>query len=1200
MLKKTSAIVISLVLIHCTLFGKSKKKNHYDVELKNKSFTESLKIIPHVPFPINDVKWYKNSKITKLPEKINTSDRNWRTIRWLVRTKLQFRPNEKNKYNTFYGKFNMPAKQLQGMTIKADGPIEKLEIVCNGKNIRGKAGTHIYALPLVKGENNLVIHLVTQNPQAAPKKPKKKKRRRAPKISLFLTPVDLEYTYPTSSNKLAALWRSVNFLGTKYNNYPTKALQKEIKSLYSHLNDKDIAEKIKNLQIKALIKKNPVIDFDKILVRTGKGFNPCNWHGNTQLRRNGWGNSIAVLSLKDFSVKDLYRPKNNGSAPVADICLSFDAKKLMFSSVSDKDKTWQVYEMNVDGSKLRQVTRDDGRDIDNYNGVYLPNGKFIFCSTANMAGVPCVSGNADVGTFYTANMDGSDVRQLTFEQDADWYPWVMDDGKIMYLRWEYTDNSHYFTRILMTMLPDGTRQRSIYGSGSYWPNTMFSAKTIPGSNSKFTAVCSGHHGVSRAGEIVLFDANKGDKNVQGAIQKLPGYKQKVPNIIRDQYAVGVYPNFYQVWPISDEYFLASGIIAPDKPRGLFLLDKFDNVVMLKEGNVYEPVPLKPRKMPRVAPSAVNTKAKDATLVIQDIYEGPGLKNIPRGTVKSLRLFTYSYGYRKNGGHHQLAIEGGWDCKRLLGTVPVEADGSVMVKVPHSTPISIQPLDKNGQSLQYFRSWLVAMPGESLSCVGCHEPSNAAPLQRVGKAMMKAPKKLQPWDKYKLHGFGFIEEVQPLLDRRCVGCHNANTPGRPDFKTLTKERGFSVSYHSLHKYVRRPGPESDFEILNPMEFHSSTSEIVQMLQKGHHGVKLNKDDWKILYTWIDLNVPYYATWTDCKGSNRIDHVSARAAELRLKYAGIDDNPEWMPPIKRTRSAFQMPEGTVKAKTPAPKVANWPFKAKKNATKTINLGDNIKIILRKIPAGKFAMGSNTGEEDERPINKVTIKKSFWMADSEITNAMFAKFDPKHDSRFIDQQWKDHIYQGYPANKPYMPAIRVSWQEAMDFCKWLSKKTGKKVTLPTEAQWEWAARAGTNTPSWFNNKNYAKYENMADHSIGLLAVRGVDPRPISEHSRTSLNDFVPRDKDVKDGRLLADSTKQYLPNPWGLYDMLGNIKEWTRSDYLPYPFKQNCTKDANKVVRGGSWRTRAKLSTASYRTNYKPYQKVFDVGFRIIIEE
>jgi formylglycine-generating enzyme required for sulfatase activity len=229
---------------------------------------------------------------------------------------------------------------------------------------------------------------------------------------------------------------------------------------------------------------------------------------------------------------------------------------------------------------------------------------------------------------------------------------------------------------------------------------------------------------------------------------------------------------------------------------------------------------------------------------------------------------------------------------------------------------------------------------------------------------------------------------------------------------------------------------------------------------------------------------------------------------------------------------------------------------------------------------------------------------MSTTEITNDQFRKFKPEHDSKVIDQQWKDHIYAGYPANKPEMPAIRVAWNDAMAFADWLAAQTGLDVTLPTEAQWEWAARAGSDQPYFFGNSGFENFANLADKNIGLLAVRGVNPQPIPERQRTPLTDFVPRDNSFDDGNLLASGTAQYTPNPWGLHDMHGNVAEWTRSSYLPYPYSEedgrnDLSLSERKVVRGGSWRDTPRTATASYRLMYEPYQKVYNVGFRLVIE-
>lgn len=1137
--------------------------------------------------PLDSARWFVNPSAA-WPCAHDEADARWTPIDLQLRIEHGLATTEGNPVMVA-GVFTNACAEVQGLTVTGGGSVR---LMCNGQEIAPSMQTkkeQVFALPLVAGKNSLCLEVHGQEKHAG----------------LFLTPVEMDYLSPPAAKQIEALKRSVDHLAKAYAAYPAAAIRQRIAALEKRLDDPAALEEIRALQIEALLRNNPVFDFDSILVRrTKRGGLPANWMGNAALPKEGYGNELARLSLKDFSFETVYRPEG-GSAYVGDINLHFDAKKMLLSSISPADGTWQIFELNVDGSGLRQVTRTAGPDVDNYSGAYLPDGKsLVFCSTANMTGIPCIGGSGDVGTLYTADLSGAEMRQVTFEQDADWYPWVMDDGKVMYLRWEYTDNSHYFTRILMTMNPDGTQQRALYGSNSYWPSTMFYAKNVPGSTSKFTAIVSGHHGVAREGELVLFDVAQGEKDADGVVQRIPGYGKKVEPLIRDKYAVGNWPRFLHPYPLSDSYFLAAGQLSPTDGWGVYLLDRFDNIVLLKAEEklcLYEPVPLKARKKPAAMPSRVQPGVPDAVLYIQDLHEGPGLAGIPRGTVKQLRLFTYSYSYRDMGGHNALTIEGGWDAKRLLGTVPVEADGSVMVRVPHSTPISIQPLDEKGAALQLMRSWLVAMPGESLSCVGCHESPRTPPLQRMTLAMKKGPQPLTPWRNERPHGFGFLREVQPVLDRRCVGCHDGSDAGRPNFKEtgpISKGRAFAQSFHELHPFVNRPGCESDFRLLSPMDYHASTSELVQLLAKGHHGATLDAADWETLLTWIDLNVPYHPTWTDLKGDQKVDAIADRARELRRKYTGMADDPEWMPPASASRPAFQPPEKTKKTKpVPVPAVAGWPFDAAKaqqmqgtHSERKLELAPGISLRLRKVPAGSFAMGSDAGAADEQPVRAVEIKKPFWMAEAEITNEQFTPFNPAHDSRAIDQQWKDHVFPGYPANGPGMPVVRVSWNEAVAYCQWLSEKSGLKVTLPSEEQWEWACRAGSAAPFSFEINGFEKHANLADASIAKLAVQGVDPQPIPENKRSPLNDFVPRDASFDDGQLVPEGTARYLPNAWGLHDLHGNVAEWTSSDY----------DRTTKVVRGGSWRDRPKRATSSFRLGYAPYQPVYTVGFRVVVEE
>jgi formylglycine-generating enzyme required for sulfatase activity len=258
---------------------------------------------------------------------------------------------------------------------------------------------------------------------------------------------------------------------------------------------------------------------------------------------------------------------------------------------------------------------------------------------------------------------------------------------------------------------------------------------------------------------------------------------------------------------------------------------------------------------------------------------------------------------------------------------------------------------------------------------------------------------------------------------------------------------------------------------------------------------------------------------------------------------------------------------------------------------------------IPAGEYVMGSQDSYADERPLTKVKIEKAFWMGVTEVTNRQFLQFDPIHDSGFIDQQHKDHTTPGYPAQGPENPAIRMTWHHALEFCKWLSVKTGKEFTLPTEAQWEWACRAGTATPFFYGNldTDFGTFANLADQSIKLLAVSGVNPQPV-KNPNPIFEDYTPKDARFNDGEKIQGNVGKYKANPWGLNDMHGNVWEWTLSAFKPYPYndtdgRNDVKTEGQKVVRGGSWVDRPFRATSSFRLAYMPHQRVFNVGFRVV---
>ena len=1027
-----------------------------------------------------------------------------------------------------------------------------------------------------------------------------------------------------------------------------KTKQQEIKQAL------ESGDPVKEEAAEALIKgmrmallANPLLDGDKIMMirrQRGEGFISLNSHCHVTIARNGWDDAVVVLSdLRGKPKFDtIYKPATD--VIVRDVELDWSGTKLLFSSFDDKRK-WAVFEVNTDGGGLKQISPAAYPDVDWFDSTYLPDGRVALLSTASYQALPCENGSRPMAQLYLLDPKSGGVRQLTFEQDSDYTPSITNDGSILYTRWEYSDLMHYYSRILMTMNPDGTSQLSLYGSGAYYPTTLFGARAIPGSRQKVVGIVTGHHDVAEKGRLVIFDPSLSRKypfkftpkekdwgpegsflrimaevlpaEQTGCVAEIPGWGKPVVGDVCDrqtgnQYELGK-PYFIHPWPLSDKYFLVSAQ-PQGQPWGVYLVDTFDNMTLLAEddkgASMFEPIMLQPRPRPPVIPDRITPGAKTATVHIADIYSGPGLKGVPRGSVKNLRVFAYHFNYVGTGGHASLGVEAGWDIKRILGTVPIESDGSVCFEIPSNTPVSLQPLDRDGAALQLMRSWLVGMPGERVSCVGCHEDNNSTIPSRQTLADISPIRKLAAWHG-EVRPFGFENEVFPVAQKFCAGCHDGSA--RADALKPRPMRNADETYKAIHPYVRRPGPESETEMLNPMEYHVSTSPLVQLLKKGHYGVQLDREGWDRLYAWIDLNAPYVGQWRpgDFEGRPQKE----RRTELAMIFANLATSPE--DEYKRTEQELKSRPvpGYVKPATvgAAPQddltlAAEGKPPAPDAGPKVVTLPDGQKLAFVRIPAGQFIMGSLNGSSDESPRSVVNVPKPFWMGETEITNAQYHGFDPNHDTRYIDQHGKDHNFPGYIATHPNQPVARVSWIRADDFCKWLGKALNTKASLPTEAQWEWAAKAGAATEFFYGgvNDDYTKWANLAGRELRWTSV-GFEGGPIIMHRNPyppEMN-FPLHDERFEDKWFIVDYVGQYEANPWGLKDIVGNVSEWTRSSYRSYPYVDNDGRNElnpteRKVARGGSWASRPVDARSAIRLPYEPYQQVHDVGFRVILED
>ncbi len=1080
---------------------------------------------------------------------------------------------------------------------------------------------------------------------------------------------------------------------------------------------------------RAAMLANPILDFDRILcVRRkiknprgafggrGSGMTGLNAENHMVAPRTGFENEIVVLSNLRGEIKTdvLYKPADNTSI-VRDLDLDFDASRIMFTGNKGTNFLFGVYEIPATGSQQpKLVSPEDGKyDVQWWDASYLPNSdQVIMLGTAAYQFLPCEDGNMPMAVIYRVDRKTGEVRQLTYEQDSDYTPSIMHDGRILFTRWEYSDQPHYWSRVLMAMNPDGVGQLSVWGSNSYVPTFFYYARSIPGDAHKLTMMGGGHHDRAEVGRLFIVDPTLArgypavydppdrdwgpprhtlripfkvfPKEQTGLFHEFPGHGKDVEGDMADPYTQNQFargkPYFTHPYPLSENYHLATLKTAPDALMGLYLVDRFDNFTLIAEnaeGLYCDPIPFMARKRPPVIPDRSRPGMKTCSVHIADIYNGPGLAGVPRGTVKKLRLFSYHYNFHKTGGHSSTGwvdgyrngkrqnpherVESSWDVKRILGTVDIEEDGSCCWEMPCNTPISLQPIDEQGRAVQLMRSWVVGMPGERVSCTGCHEDNRSSVQTRRTIADEKYFKgqiqQIRPVDADGVRPWGFANELYPVIQKYCLGCHGeasrapiakADQGGAKEVKVgrftdyvLSGKRlvmdSAENAYRMLHPYIRRPGPESEEKMLTPMDYHASTSPLIQMLQKGHYGVKLTSRDYLKFFEWIDLNAPFYGNWApppamDGKKDKFLKALvpdqEARRIELQKRYAGHGDNPE----AEYRRYEAIVSNRTVTAVKPgAREVVStnaildakvWPMDEVKSAaaqlgaiteiapvtTRTFIIGKGQSITFRRIPAGVFEMGSGYGYGDERPRTAVKIERPFWISEMEIQNCQYNVFDPEHDSRYQDEFSKDHVFPGHVGNHRRQPVVRVSWNEARAFCAWLAKTCGIKADLPTEAQWEWAARSGTATPfPWGGlDDDFSKFANLADRDT-RFALLGFDGggNIHKRHPFKIEQNYPLHEERFMDDWFCLNFVGRANANRWGLYDMHGNAAEWTRSDYAPYPYVDGDGRNAGragvkKAVRGGSYASRPRDATSSWRTGYETWQKVADVGFRVMFEE
>jgi len=656
---------------------------------------------------------------------------------------------------------------------------------------------------------------------------------------------------------------------------------------------------------------HPALAFDKLLFlkRPAAGYG----HTYSDQHSKEIGGSLCVLSpvSADGKVTSLVPELDGGLFDRFD--LSYDAKKLVFAYRTEATP-YRIYEIDLDREagkmipgSLRQLTfggeaeaeaircqvGGGERRFHDMDPVYLPNGKIMFASTRAQRIVFCAPG-ASVTTLYVMDADGKNLRRLSESPVNETAPSVLDDGRVIYTRWEYVDKGLGNGQGLWALRPDGSGVDHVYKNNTVYPAGMSNARSIPGSQQLVT-VTGGHH-FTAIGPVVLVDARRSRRTTEAMNCITPeiGYP---PSMGYPSTGFGV---FMDPYPFSERFFLVS-----HDPRvknsgqngfGLYALDGWGNRAELYRDpdlSCFEPLPWRPRRRPtEIAPVAQFAKAAGSastadeatsTIFIQDIYQG--LTGIERGRVKYVRVMAaLEWPWDQNGISWSLGTDP--HRKRIYGVAEVHQDGSAYVTVPSDQNLFFQALDEDYMALQQMSTFINLMPGEQRSCIGCHEHRRMAPSIAAARvqAMDSPPQTLapQPGDDGP-RMVDFSADVQSTFDRQCIGCHSGPQPdGNLDLVGVPQGK-FSRSFDNLVgsglvNYRACGYGAAHFLAVPPLTHGSHRSPLIGQIRRAPCKANLTREEQIKIATWIDANVPYYGTYRGRRDVRDKDHPEFRALPL----------------------------------------------------------------------------------------------------------------------------------------------------------------------------------------------------------------------------------------------------------------------------------------------------------------------------------
>ncbi|MFV2068519.1 MAG: hypothetical protein ACC645_16235, partial [Pirellulales bacterium] len=719
--------------------------------------------------------------------------------------------------------------------------------------------------------------------------------------------------------------------------------------------DAGLRKRFDTLRREALIDANPLVP-EKLLFVKRFTYRP-GWYYAEFMRADRFGGNLCVLDVRRNEVTEL-APELAGG--IFDRCdLSFDGHRVVFGYKAAPGKGFRIWEVRVDGSGLRQVTFDPPDEqeriakywhprnkpsgvyrhhTDDFHPCYLPDGGICFASTRCEQGVLCDQGDSlSVNVLYRIDANGGNLRRLSQGALSESTPSVANDGRILYTRWEYVDKGVIAVQGLWTMRPDGSGSTGVYGNEIEFPPVLIHGRPVPGSNHQFVATATMHHPFA-VGPILLVDTRR-DIRTDGPLRSLtPDTSLSIEGVggfpVGEKFihrkngrwvADNAGPLYSEPYPLADpatgagagKFFLVD--CNPDKAwndataYGLYLLDCFGNQVKIYDDakiSCWQPIPLAPRTRPPVVPPPVQqldpAGRDEAVVVMSDVYRG--LEGVTPGTVKYLRVWEqvprpwsarrFWPGDETHGQHAVISLNAHIFVKIHHGVVPVREDGSAHFIVPARKNLFFQALDENFMEVQRMRSFVNLQPGETRSCIGCHEPKSTAPPPKTLLALSHPPDRLAPQPGETVpRPIHYVTDVQPVLDKHCAGCHNPQQLGGELDLSGGLTTFFNRSYETImtRKLVtciqefKGPQPraqKTNVVTLPPYTLGSHASRLIAVIREGHYQCRLSPQEQIRLTTWADANAPYYGSYFGRRNLTYHDHADFRPVPTLQSAAGVE--------------------------------------------------------------------------------------------------------------------------------------------------------------------------------------------------------------------------------------------------------------------------------------------------------------------------